>query len=51
MVRERDIDKLLAIAKLAYLLCLQLEADKHRDQPELLEVLLLTKLEGLEKRT
>jgi hypothetical protein len=43
-----DVDKFISVAKLAYLLCLQLEADKHRDQPELLEVVLLTTLESIE---
>jgi hypothetical protein len=33
------------VIRLAYELCLQMEAHKHRDQPELLEVQLLTALE------
>jgi hypothetical protein len=41
--------KIACVITMAKELCLQLEADKHRDQPELLEVQLLTAIEEMQR--
>jgi hypothetical protein len=50
--RAEQLERVCKVAealRLARELALQLEADKHRDQPELLEVRVLNAIEELEK--